>query len=435
MLSKFKKHIKENFNFLYNTTSLLAVSGGIDSIVLAHLLTQLNINFAIAHCNFNLRGDDSNNDEKFVIELAKKLNKPVFTIQFDTKNYCKTNNLNTQLGARALRYDWFEKLCIKNHFEYIITAHHLNDSLETFVLNLSRGTGLKGLTGIPATNNKIIRPLLIFPRQQILAYANNNGILWREDQSNAETKYNRNKIRHHITPYLKALHPNFENNFLQTIQYLQDSEDYIQQQLQKLKQSLIVQEQGHLTINKKESNLLSDFEKYHIYNDFGFHHTAEIQKIHTAQIGAVFTAKKHQLTVTKESFIISEKQNSPSVTNQLFLITSDFETNHIPKNIGFNISKTKPTAEFYFAIPKSKIIFPICLRTKKEGDEFYPKNLTLKKKIGKFLRDEKMSPLDKKQILVIENGNSEIIGIYNYTLDKRYTKASETEEFIYIYKK
>lgn len=435
MLSKFKKHIKENFNFLYNTTSLLAVSGGIDSIVLAHLLTQLNINFAIAHCNFNLRGDDSNNDEKFVIELAKKLNKPIFTIQFDTKNYCKTNGLNTQLGARALRYDWFEKLCIKNHFEYIITAHHLNDSLETFVLNLSRGTGLKGLTGIPATNNKIIRPLLIFPRQQILAYANNNGILWREDQSNAETKYNRNKIRHHITPYLKALHPNFENNFLQTVQYLQDSENYIQQQLQKLKQSLIVQEQGHLTINKKESNLLSDFEKYHIYNDFGFHHTAEIQKIHTAQIGAVFTAKKHLLTVTQETFIISEKQNAPIVPNQLFLITSDFETNHIPKNIGFNISKTKPTAEFYFAIPKSKIIFPICLRTKKEGDEFYPKNLTLKKKIGKFLRDEKMSPLDKKQILVIENGNSEIIGIYNYTLDKRYTKASETEEFIYIYKK
>ena len=200
MLQKLAKHIDEQFPFLKEKKLLVAISGGVDSVVLTHLLHQLHFNISLAHCNFNLRGTESDLDEVFVKELGESLNIQTFTTHFNTNKYAVKNKLSTQLAARELRYNWFNSLSQENIFDYILTAHHADDNLETFIINLSRGTGLEGLTGIPPINENIVRPLLVFPREEIVTFAKNNNIEWREDKSNAETKYLRNKIRHQPSP-------------------------------------------------------------------------------------------------------------------------------------------------------------------------------------------------------------------------------------------
>lgn len=167
MLEQFKRHINKELLFLKENKLLIAISGGLDSVVLTHLCHQLNLNIALAHCNFNLRGKESDTDEAFVLRLAEDLNIEVFIESFDTSSYSKLNKLSTQMAARKLRYDWFEELSGQLQFDYILTAHHADDNLETFLINLSRGTGLDGLTGIPEVNNNIVRPLLPF-REKLL---------------------------------------------------------------------------------------------------------------------------------------------------------------------------------------------------------------------------------------------------------------------------
>ena len=231
---KFQKHINDNFPFLKNKKLLIAASGGIDSTVCIHLLRNLNFNISLAHCNFNLRKEDSDLDEFFVKEEAQTLAIPYFVKSFDTITYANTNKISVQLAARELRYEWFEVLIAQNDFDHLITAHHLDDSLETFLINLTRGTGLDGLTGIPAINDKIIRPLLPFTRKEIEAYAKKNNLAWREDSSNLQTKYLRNKLRHDLIPILKDLNQNFMNTFARTLDNLRGSEQIIKDRIESI---------------------------------------------------------------------------------------------------------------------------------------------------------------------------------------------------------
>ena len=219
MLHDFKLHVDSNLKFLNNSKFLIAVSGGIDSIVLTHLCKQANYNFAIAHCNFNLRGEESDADELFINELGDSLNVEVFVQHFDTLNYSELNGVSIQMAARTLRYEWFNDLSTQLNFKYILTAHHLDDSLETFIINLTRGTGIEGLLGIPSVNDNIVRPLLPFTRSDIESFAKDFKLAWREDRSNASTKYLRNKIRHNIIPELKIINPKLIQNFKKTINY------------------------------------------------------------------------------------------------------------------------------------------------------------------------------------------------------------------------
>ena len=221
MLSKLETHLSENFSFLKEKKLLLATSGGLDSMVMADLFQKMNFDVAIAHCNFQLRGLESFGDQNFIQEYAERNKISVFITQFDTENFAKDYKLSIQIAARTLRYDWFYELLETKNYDYLLTAHHLDDNVETFLINLTRGTGLDGLTGIPEQNEKIIRPLLIFSRDEIEDYAKENNILWREDSSNASDKYLRNKIRHHIVPILKELNPDFLSSFQKTQNYFQ----------------------------------------------------------------------------------------------------------------------------------------------------------------------------------------------------------------------
>jgi len=224
LLKNLNHHIAVDFPFLKEKKLLIACSGGMDSVVLSRLLKELKFNISLAHCNFSLRGKESKGDENFVIGLADKLSVPVFTKTFDTKQYAKEQKISTQMAARDLRYEWFEELINQHSFDYLLTAHHLDDDLETFFINLSRGTGLRGLTGIPKINEKIVRPFLNFTRKEIITYAKEKNVTWREDSSNSSTDYLRNKIRLEVIPKLKDSTENVLQNFKQTQINLRESQ-------------------------------------------------------------------------------------------------------------------------------------------------------------------------------------------------------------------
>ena len=241
MLAAFQHHLQQHFPFLWQKKLILTISGGIDSVVLAHLLHELELPFMMAHCNFQLRGEESEGDQRFVEALSRELSVPLVTKRFETKAYGKAQGLNTQLAARVLRYEWFEALRQEQGYDYILTAHQANDSWETFLINTSRGTGLKGLLGIPTRNGAILRPLLPFSREEILTFATERALCWREDSSNSSDAYTRNKIRHHLSPILKEVHPLFFKNFEKTQALLQLTYDFLQESIARYRQECFVE--------------------------------------------------------------------------------------------------------------------------------------------------------------------------------------------------
>ena len=227
MLQKLENHIANHFSFLKEKKLLIACSGGVDSVVLASILHELQYTIGLAHCNFSLRGKESDGDEAFVMNLAGKLDIPIFSETFDTKAYAKEHKLSTQVAARELRYTWFEQLLQGFKYDYVLTGHHLDDDLETFLINLSRGTGLKGLTGIPDVNNTIVRPLLIFGSEEIVSYAKKNNLYWREDSSNKSVDYLRNKLRIETIPKYKEAAPGLLQSFQNSRSLLENSQQLV----------------------------------------------------------------------------------------------------------------------------------------------------------------------------------------------------------------
>ncbi|MEO0901995.1 MAG: tRNA lysidine(34) synthetase TilS, partial [Bacteroidota bacterium] len=228
MFQRFQKHIDTNFPFLRERQLLLACSGGVDSVVLTYLCSRVGLDITLAHCNFQLRADESDGDETFVKQLAKQLDLVCISVSFDTARQVSEHGGSVQMVARKLRYDWFATVLEEKNLDYVLTAHHADDSLETFIINLSRGTGIDGLTGISETNGKILRPLLPFSRNDIMEFAETEGLQWREDSSNSDSKYFRNKIRNNIIPELKELHPTFLDNFLRTQTFLNQSKEVLE---------------------------------------------------------------------------------------------------------------------------------------------------------------------------------------------------------------
>ncbi|MCK5815335.1 MAG: tRNA lysidine(34) synthetase TilS, partial [Flavobacteriaceae bacterium] len=241
---------------------LVTVSGGIDSVVLVHLLHQLKFDISIAHCNFKLREADSDLDEQFVKKLASDLKLDFYKISFETEVYAKKNKCSIQMAARELRYDWFEEIRQKNNLDYVLTAHHKDDVLETFLINLSRGTGLEGLIGIPSKNGYIVRPMLPFSREDINSFAKENTIEWREDKSNASTKYLRNKIRHDLVPILKELNPSFMSSFENTIDHLKGSQQIVNDAVQEIEKRVVSKKHDYLKLDIEELQKLSNPKIY-----------------------------------------------------------------------------------------------------------------------------------------------------------------------------
>lgn len=431
MLIKFQNHIQQNFAQLKDKKLLLAVSGGIDSMVLMHLFQQLNYDIALAHCNFQLRGKESDADENFVKSEAEKFTIPNYIIRFDTEKYSKENKLSIQLAARKLRYDWFQEI-ISLGYDYVLTAHHLDDNVETFLINFTRGTGLEGLTGIPAQNGNIIRPLLPFSREEIENYANENKIQWREDSSNASDKYFRNKLRHDIVPILKELNTGFLDSFQNTLHHLQQAESLVDDASKLVYEKVVEEKDNRLEIHLKP---LFEFKNYIAYlyqwlKNYGFSAWNDIYELVEAQSGKQVFSETHVLLKDREKLILSERKASDN--SAVYIIESLDSKVNIPLKLRFckavNIFETHSNCIF---VDENKIKFPLTIRKWQEGDYFYPSGMNGKKKLSKYFKDEKYSLLDKENQWLLCS-EDQIIWVIGKRADKRFTSKETTQNNIKI---
>jgi tRNA(Ile)-lysidine synthase len=431
MIEQFAKHIKTNFPFLANGPFYIAVSSGIDSMVLVHLCQQLHLDFEILHCNFQLRGVESDGETQFIESFCHSNGIPIHTKYFDTNTIAVNTKESIQITARNLRYQWFQEI-ISLGFDYVLTAHHLDDSLETVLINFSRGTGLEGLTGIPAHNGSVIRPLLPFSRVEIEAYAQAHKIQWREDSSNASDNYLRNKIRHSIVPLFKKLNTGFLDSFQNTLHHLQQAESLVDDATKLVYEKVITEKEDQFEINLAQ---LLEFQNYKAYLyqwlvQYGFSAWNSVYDLVEAQSGKQVFSATHVLLKDREKLILSERKET--ATEAIFWIESKESKVNIPLNISFcNVSYLSESDSNCIFVDEDKITFPLILRKWKTGDYFYPSGMIGKKKLSKFFKDEKYSLLEKeKQWLLCSD--DQIIWVIGKRADQRFLAQSNTVKTIQI---
>ena len=430
MLEKLRIQIAQNFPFFNEKKLILATSGGLDSMVLLHLFQQLNFEIAIAHCNFQLRGIESFGDQNFVQEYADANKTRVFITQFDTIAFANDYKLSTQVAARELRYNWFYELLETKNYDFILTAHHADDNLETFLINLSRGTGLEGLTGIPQQNDKIVRPLILFSRQEIEDYAKENAIQWREDSSNASDKYLRNKIRHHLVPILKELNPNFIASFQKTQSYLQEAQDMVDDAAIMVYQQVANEQGDTIHFDLKKLKQLPNFKSYLFQwlKEFGFTAWEDIYDLAESQTGKKVYSDTY-LLLKNRGFLILSPLNQSNTEDEFIIEENQVDVN-FPIKLSFckadDISNLSNTTIF---VDADKLKFPLVLRKWKDGDSFSPFGMNGKtKKVSKFFKDEKLSLIEKDTTWLLYSDN-QIVWIIGIRQDERF-KIENTTQYI-----
>ena len=431
MKNKVQHFIVEKSLFSKEDKLILGISGGADSVCLMHVLLALGYSFDLAHCDFNLRGKESDEDESFVKELAKKYQLKLHVKQFDTTSYSTENKISTQMAARDLRYAWFHDLLASENAKYIVIAHHSNDDVETFFINLLRGSGLKGLLGISEKTESVVRPLMVVSRAEIESYLNKNELSYRNDSSNASVKYLRNKIRHELMPLLTDMNPSIQQTILDEMKILEGVAEVYYQQMREVKKEIIKNEKG--VIQLKISDLLAlkplNNYLYELLNPYGFMTIEAIAKSLKGQSGKQFFSSTHELLIDREFIFISEldvKKNE--------LITIEETTNSIKIPIQLTFSKTnnvKWIKDVNFAqLDFEKLQFPLTLRNWKEGDKFMPLGMQTFKKLSDYFIDNKFSILNKKKQWLLCS-NTDIVWVVGHRIDERYKLQSKTKK-VYI---
>lgn len=412
-------------------TYLLAVSGGVDSMVLADLFHVSGFIFEVAHINYHLRKEDSNLDQKVVFDFCERYNIPCHLYEVSAEDQKPQNSI--QNWARELRYQFFRKIQKEQNLEYIVTAHHLNDQLETFIINLSKASGIKGLSGMPANENKIIRPLLNFSKEEIYEFAEENKIEFREDVSNQKTDYLRNKVRHNVVPELEKINENFLQNFSKSIEILNQTKavlnDLINEKINGFKTNI---ETGQIIIDKEKFSKESDLIRFEILKRFGFTDEKEMQKIFTAQTGSSFFNPEYQLIINRNELILNQKLEVGRGELEDAEIAVEIIDNEIviPDNIQNEI---REFGNCNWKIDQDKIRLPLKLRKKRAGDVFFPIGMIGKKKVSKFFKDEKISILAKQKIWLLCDANEQIIGVLPIRQDGRFaTEVREKTIFLLI---
>ncbi len=428
MKNNFLNYIDDHKLFDFESKILLAISGGIDSVCLADLLVKSGYNIEFAHCNFNLRKLESDQDEIFVSNLANKYRIPFHHISFDTNNYASRNKLSVQMAARELRYKWFEKVRQEISADYIAIAHNQNDNIETFFINMINGTGLKGLRAIQNKNNFIVRPLMFASRNQIEDYVKSESLNFREDSSNISKKYQRNKIRHNLIPLLKQMNPSIENTISEEIEIIKNTYTIFKEQINRAVKDISSPTDDGIKISKKELIKLEPIDTYlyEIFSVFGFTDLKSIKNSIFSNSGKQVFSKSHRLLIDRE-FVFIKK-----IKDNFFrdvLIDECISNICSPLNISFKISekeyieKTKDTAYFDY----EKLVFPLVIRKWKFGDKFIPSGMKGFKKLSDFFIDNKINRLLKEKTLVLCS-NNDIIWVIGSRIDERYKATSKTKK-------
>ena len=428
MFQQFLNHIREKDLFKPSEKILLAVSGGVDSIVMLHLFKEAGFSVGVAHCNFQLRGNDSDEDEDFVKEVCQKLNVPVFTKRFDTQTFAWENNLSIQMAARELRYSWFDHLLDEHHYDLLATGHHFDDTVETILLNWIKGSSAEGLTGIPTKNKRIIRPILFATRVQVEKYAQEKGIEWREDQSNLTDDYQRNFIRHQIIPKLRELNPSLETTLHNGIEKLQSDLDMIHFHVEAWKQEFVLQGNERITIAKKGFDFYPHGAQllWRCIKEYGFNVEQAREIIHGlhGQSGKRFLSTTHQLVIDREYLIISPHEN---FWNEISIVEGQDQAvlGSWSMEIEKSGSKEFSNDSLVAKLDADKLKFPLRWRKWKAGDFFYPLGMEHTRKLSDFLIDNKVSVADKNVVTVLESAG-EIAWVVGYRIDNRFKITPQT---------
>ncbi len=419
------------------TRVLLAVSGGVDSVVMTELFMRAGLECAIAHCNFQLRGDESEEDEYFVRNLASLHGIPFFVKHFETREYADRNRLSIQMAARELRYAWFEQLRQEQHYDLVALAHNRSDQVETLLLNLSRGTGIRGLTGMETLQDKLFRPLLFAGRAEINQFARENSLSYREDSSNSETYYTRNRIRHRIINEFTEMNPRFEESMLEGIKKFRDYEALILAYMDQIRQELLILREGftEIALDRLARYPATRTILYEILKEFRFSSSQcdEIAASLDGPPGKQYLSQDHRLIRDRDRLIITSRKEEE---DRIYYIDEGTREITEPVRLSFRLLEKGPDFEIpsdpgTACIDFSMVSFPMMLRRWRKGDYFFPFGMTGMKKVSDFFIDRKYSLLEKEQAWILAVGD-QIVWIVGDRIDNRFRITSGTREVLEI---
>ncbi|MDN5285366.1 MAG: tilS [Mucilaginibacter sp.] len=432
-VKQFVDFIEQNTLFTPKSKILAAVSGGMDSVLMAHLLKAAGFNFSIAHCNFQLRDDEALRDQEFCNSLANQLRVPFHTINFDTRNYAADNKISIQMAARELRYQWFDQICQQSDYQVIALAHHQNDTIETILLNLTRGTGIAGLHGILPKNGQWVRPLMFLNRDEIATIISDNKLDYVEDSSNSSAKYARNKIRLEVIPKLKELNPSLEKTFESNLKHFRDMETLLENQVAGLRKTLTKHNGDGLYLLLDEVKQLNPIRLllFKLLQEYGFNETAvdDLVSVLDKHSGRIFESTGFLLVLDRDRLILKKRTNGE--LQAMLIAEKDHELNY--GNYKLNvlhddsalIIKDNPLA---VSIDSALLIFPLTLRAWREGDYFYPLGMRGRKKLSDFFIAQKIGLHQKNEVPLLVNGNGDVIWVGGYRPDERYKVNNNTKK-------
>jgi tRNA(Ile)-lysidine synthase len=440
VIATFQQYIEQHKLCTKRHRLLLAVSGGVDSIVMLDLFKKSGYHFALVHCNFKLRAEESDGDEQFVRGLGKKYDVPVFTKRFDTKHYAQKNKLSIQMAARDLRYAWFEQLMDEEGFEYTATAQHADDQVETFFINLLRGSGLTGLRGMPYKRDRIIRPLLFAKREEIITYVNENGLLFREDSSNKEDTYLRNKIRLKLLPELTKIDENVTGAILASMDYLNEADIVLQHAINQKSNAIFKEDDGYVRVSKDDIAKLQPVEvwTYYLLREFGFNRDTTnniADAIFETQSGKTYCSETHEAVIDRQEVLIRPIEKK---TEEIYFIKDDHERitkplslkfENIPNSVAFKIRTDVRVAQ----LDKDKLNFPLVLRRWQQGDRFNPIGMKGSKLLSDYFIDQKISRFGKEVVWLLLSGN-DIVWVIGHRISDSFKITPETKNILLIEK-
>lgn len=440
MHTAFQQIMAAQFPFVQRQhTILLAISGGVDSVVLADLLFKSGYKLELAHMNFQLRGEESLRDAQFVEDFAKQRNLVCHIKRVDTQSFMQQHNMGVQEAARVLRYQWFEALMQERKLDYLATAHHADDQLETVLWHFFRGTGINGLKGMDACspNQKLIRPLLSFHKDAILAQAKADGLAFVEDSSNAVNDYTRNFFRNEVLPLIESRMPQAKQQALQTIQYLQDNAIILKHTIDQWKKKLLIEDgvQYRIPILLLQQYPAWATLLWELIQPFGFTagQHAEIVKLLQADNSSYVSGETHRVIKDRKHLLIAPVKSS--VDPQTLLIEARQTSISFPLGelLIHKIAKPKEiSADTMLALmDASALTFPLLLRPWRVGDYFYPLGMCKKKKLSRFFGDIKLSRIEKEQVWVIES-NKKIVWVVGHRIDDRFKITPQTKQVVQI---